>query len=114
MKSFLYATFDTCAGVYSKPFTANSDNEIMRSFGDIVMDSKHPIGQHPEHYSLWRIGTFNDQDAKVTSDEKECLITALECVALNSKGREDQSVLKANGDIKTHPDTVNLNYDPCN
>lgn len=108
MKSNVYATYDTCAGIYSKPFTAQSDNEVVRSFGDIVKDKTHPIGQHPEHYSVWRIGSFNDQDAKLIPDNpKECLITAMEVAALADAPVTEHQVPE-------HPDLIDLNHDPRN
>lgn len=84
MKAHIYSIFDSCAGVYQKPFVGQSDGEVIRSFGDIAKDESHPIGQHPEHYSLWRIGSFNDADGQVIADEhRECIITALVALAQN-------------------------------
>ena len=39
-------------------------------------------GKHPEDYSLWRIGQFDDNKGELLPEGKECLATALELVAV--------------------------------
>ncbi len=81
MKTQIYSIFDTAAGVYQKPIFARADGEIMREFQNICTDVEHPCGQHPEDYSLIRLGNFNDQNGLVANEENECLCTGLEMVA---------------------------------
>lgn len=76
MKLNMYAIKDSCSNTYQRPFYARSDGEALRSFSDIAGDSSHPIGQHPEHYSIWRLGTFSDSDAACHIETKECLAHA--------------------------------------
>ena len=80
MRLNIYATFDSCAKVYGKPFFGRSDGESLRSFSDIAADTQHPIGQHPEHYSLWRLGTFSDQNAEICVETPDCLARAHELI----------------------------------
>jgi len=84
MKLNIYSIFDTASGLYSRPFFTQSDAEAMRSFSDIAEDAEHPIGKHPEDYSLFRIGVFDDTNGHFVDENNECLVTALETV---SKGR---------------------------
>ena len=81
MKLNIYTIFDTASAAYMRPFFAQSDGQATRSFKDISLDASHEIGKHPEDYSLWRIGIFDDNTAKITPEDKECLATALELVA---------------------------------
>jgi len=81
MKLNIYTIYDTASGAYMRPFFGQSDGQAVRSFKDISTDADHEIGKHPEDYSLWRIGAFNDQTAKIDPEDKECLATALELVA---------------------------------
>ena len=81
MKLNIYTIFDTASGAYMRPFFAQSDGQATRSFKDISLDASHEIGKHPEDYSLWRIGIFDDNTAKINPEDKECLATALEMVA---------------------------------
>jgi len=76
MKNNIYTVKDSCAGFYQRPFTAQSDGAAMREFADIAKDREHPIGKHPEHYSLWRLGTFNDVNGEIAVELKECLAHA--------------------------------------
>jgi len=81
MKLNIYSIFDTASGLYSRPFFTPSDAEAIRSFTDISMDAEHPIGKHPEDYTLYRIGLFDDTTGLLTNEENEALCTALERIA---------------------------------
>lgn len=99
MRLNVYTIFDTASGAYMRPFFMQSDGQAIRSFKDISLDADHAVGQHPEDYSLWRIGTFNDNNAKLEAEDRECLATALELVA--SAQRVDQEKHeKLNGEIR--------------
>ncbi len=77
----MYSVFDSASGIYDRPFFAVSDGAALRSFGDICLDAEHPIGKHPEHYSLFHCGSFNDNDCCFNLVDRTCLSTGLECVA---------------------------------
>ncbi len=83
MKLNVYSIFDTASGLYSRPFFTQSDPEAMRSFTDIAVDADHPIGKHPEDYSLFRLGTFDDDSGKLNKEDPECLCTALERISFS-------------------------------
>lgn len=74
----LYSVFDSKACVYERPFCAHNDASAVRSFGDIAVDEQHPIGQHPEDYSLWWIGSFDDSNGVVKPGNRKQLHSALE------------------------------------
>jgi len=81
MKVQLYAIFDTCSGIYEKPFFHNADDAVKREFQDVVNEKDHAINKHPEHYSLWRLGNFDNNTGKVIDEKNECLWTALEAIS---------------------------------
>ena len=81
MKLNAYSIYDTASGVYMRPFFTSADGQAMRSFKDISTDASHEIGKHPEDYSLWRIGLFDDNKGTLTPENPECLATALEMVS---------------------------------
>ena len=60
MRLFLYVVFDSASGVYDRPWVGQSDGGALRAFGDIACDAEHPIGKHPECYSLFRLGEYDD------------------------------------------------------
>lgn len=80
MRLNIYCIHDSCAAIYQRPFFAQSDGEAMRSFGDIASDTEHPIGKHPEHYSIWRLGTYSQDKAEITLESRECLGQAIDLV----------------------------------
>ncbi len=78
----IYSIYDTAVGAYMRPFVSQADGDATRAFSDLIGDAEHPVGRHPEDYSLFRLGGFNDQDGKVIGDGPECLCTGMEMIAL--------------------------------
>ncbi len=81
MKHNVYSIFDTASGLYSRSFFDQSDAQAKRAFGDIAQDAQHSIGQHPEDYTLLRLGIFDDQTGDLHNELNESLTTGLEAVA---------------------------------
>ena len=81
MKLNIYTIFDSATGAYMRPFFMQSDGQATRSFSDIA----HEIGKHPEDYTLHRIGIFDDAKGSITPEDKECIATALELIAVSRK-----------------------------
>ncbi len=81
MRSFLYCVFDSCAGFYDRPFVSRDDATAVRSFGDIAGDATHPIGMHPEHYLLFRVGLFDDNSGEIVPEVPVCIGKAHELVS---------------------------------
>lgn len=94
MKLNIYTIFDTASGVYMRPFFAQSDGQATRSFSDISNDKSHEIGKHPEDYSLYRIGIFDDNKAAITPEDKECIATALELVAVQKNKQPELNLVQ--------------------
>ncbi len=81
MKVQIYGIFDQCSGIYEKPFFHTADDVVRREFQDVVGTKDHPINKHPEHYSLWRLGNFDNLTGKIENETNECLCTALEATS---------------------------------
>jgi len=90
MKVQCYAIFDQCSGIYEKPFFSTADAVVVREFRDIVEMDDHPIANHPEHYSLWRLGNFDNTTGKMLNEDNECLIQGVEARALELNNPEGQ------------------------
>lgn len=80
-----YTIFDSASGAYSRPFFTGADGDAVRQFGDIASDADHPVGKHPEHYSLFRNGSFDDNTGQYNAEKPEHLANAHE---LYAQGRE--------------------------
>ncbi len=81
MKQQVYAVFDTCAGIYDSPHFGNSDDLVKRQFQDIATGTDNPIAKHPEHYSLWRLGAWDNNTGTITDEKNECLWQAVEAIS---------------------------------
>ncbi len=81
MKVQCYAVFDQCSGIYEKPFFSTADDLVKREFQDVVNSPDHAFNKHPEHYSLVRLGGFDNRNGKLTNEENEVLWTGLEALA---------------------------------
>lgn len=98
MKLNLYSIFDTASGIWDRPMTAQSDGEMLRAFGDIAVNQEHPIGQHPEDYSLFRVGIWDNNKGFITAEDPECLATGLEMVSKAQTVNRD-NLKKFDGEI---------------
>jgi hypothetical protein len=83
MKLNAYTIFDVASGVHMRPFFSQADGQAVRGFKDIATDAEHEVGKHPEDYTLYRIGSFNDQTGKIEGEEPEKLISGLQCVSMD-------------------------------
>lgn len=80
----VYAVYDSCSGIYAGPFLFNQDGEAVRWFGDQAV-SDNSIGNHPEHYTLYRVGRWDDGKGCFIPEDRICLHTAEEMVTLSRK-----------------------------
>jgi len=67
MKTNIFSIFDEKAQAFTSPFFQPAVGQAMRAFNDLVVDSKTTIYSHPEDFSLYHIGVFDDNDAQVES-----------------------------------------------
>ena len=81
MIMFAYSIYDVASQAYMRPFFMMSDGQAIRTFTDIATDADHEIGKHPEDYTLFRIGQFNDNTGEMVGQSPEKIATALERVA---------------------------------
>lgn len=80
MKSFMFVIHDSCSGVYDRPFIARAEGEAVRMFGDIAKDLEHPIGKHPEHFSLLSVGTYDDNTGQIDSNMPVHVVKAIDII----------------------------------
>lgn len=61
MKHLAYSVFDSKTLLFSKPFYALSEAQALRSFADLGRSEDTDPGRHPEDYSLFHVGVYDDQ-----------------------------------------------------
>lgn len=79
MRLVMVCVRDAKADMFMRPFFANSVGMAIRSFTDEVNrnEQENIIANHPEDFSLYQTGLFDDQDGKVYSfDVPKLLIQA--------------------------------------
>lgn len=85
MKLIAFSVFDSKAAIFGQPFFAMNEGSAIRDFGDGVNDSSSKNNMwhnHPEDFSLFRIGVFENLTGEFKSEIPKNLITAS---ALNMK-----------------------------
>lgn len=85
MKSFLFSVHDRASGVYDRPFDARSYAEATRFFSDLAVNPDHPIGKHPDDFTLFCVGTWDDNTGAVDPQVPEKLINGLEVLSARSE-----------------------------
>jgi len=98
MQQNIYTIYDVASGAYGRPFFCQADREAMRSFTDISVDAEHPVGQHPSDYTLFRIGTYNDNTGIIEGKPPEKILTALEAISA-SQTVDKQQLQLLDGEI---------------
>lgn len=84
----LFAILDTKVGLFMQPFFARSSAEGMRMFEDEVMRQDSQLGLHPEDFSLFRVGEFDQTMGSAIPEAAPVrLCTAYELVARRSELR---------------------------
>jgi len=56
----IHAVWDSAAALYMPPFCTTNQAIAVRAFTDACNSSTHPLGQHPEDYTLFYLGEFDD------------------------------------------------------
>lgn len=64
MSKKIYTVYDQKSDAYLLPFYMDTDGQATRAFSDLVNDSQHEFGKHPEDYTLFSLGDYNESNAK--------------------------------------------------
>lgn len=85
MKIKCYAVLDAKIKDYHLAIFDIEHDGAMRQFSDAVNDKQTKWNRHPEDYSLWYVGEFDSQKAKMTGDIPENLVNALAVMSLKKE-----------------------------
>lgn len=80
----LFSIYDTKADRYFNPFTAEHNADALRQFQQVANDIQTQIGQFPEDFVLYVIGTFDTAIGQVSPIERLSLGVASEYVKSQS------------------------------
>jgi hypothetical protein len=65
MEQLVFSVYDSKAEAYMQPFFMNTKGQALRVFQDSLEDNQSQLSKHPEDFTLFQIGTFNQQNASL-------------------------------------------------
>lgn len=57
----VFTIYDSKVGAFKAPFLAQSKGQALRDWTDAVNDPKMAFHKHPEDYTLFELGEYDDQ-----------------------------------------------------
>lgn len=61
----MFAVYDSKVGAYMAPFFMQSSGQALRAFIDTAQDKETQIGKHPEDFTLFELGEYDDSCASL-------------------------------------------------
>lgn len=75
----MFTVYDSKAEAYLPPFYSKSKGEALRSFTDAVNDPQSQLNKHPEDYTLFEVGDFDENlGGFIILEAKTALGTAID------------------------------------
>lgn len=78
MQHLMFAIYDSKTEAYSKPFYSLTKGEAIRTFQDAVNSPDSMFYKHPGDFTLFNIGSYDDDKATLDNGNHEnlgCAIT---------------------------------------
>ena len=69
MKHKVFTTYDSKVGAYLQPFVMRSRGEAMRAFESICNDGKSQFCLHPDDFTLFEIGEYDELSGNIVPHE---------------------------------------------
>lgn len=66
MKTNAYSIYDAKAGLYNKPFYFHNHAMAIRATTEAARDRSTTLGQHPEDYTLFHTGIYDEETGVFT------------------------------------------------
>lgn len=86
----IFSIFDEKAMAYIPPFILPTDGQAVRIFSDCVNSNSHQFGVHPEDYTIFRLGTFDDSNGLISVGEhRQSLGNGLEFIKFSQERDEN-------------------------
>nr|UXQ88105.1 MAG: nonstructural protein [Microvirus sp.] len=70
----IFTIFDEKARAYLPPFYQPEIAQAHRSFGDAVNDPETAFYKHPSDYTLFHIGSFDNETGKISYSEHSAVV----------------------------------------
>lgn len=76
----IFSIYDSKTAAYLQPFFMQTKPAAIRAISDTLSDPNHQFAKHPEDYTLFYLGTFEDQHSKF--DLEETPVSLCVCIEL--------------------------------
>lgn len=80
MKLEIFAVYDSAAQAFLQPFFAPAKGSALRMLTDAVNDEKHEFSKHAADYTVFYLGSWDDNSGVFDSGPPERVVTCLELV----------------------------------
>lgn len=77
MKTKVYSIYDQKAGIYNKPFYMINEQVATRSCIDLLDDPSTDLAKHPEDFTLYELGDYDDTSCTFELHEPALLVHKL-------------------------------------
>ena len=84
MKKEIFTIFDSKANSYLQPFFLDTNEVAIRAIVDCLEDQNHNFARHPSDYTLFNIGSFDNQTAKITHSPRTTLGCLVEFIPMTT------------------------------
>lgn len=64
-----FAVYDAAAKAYLNPFQLPREEMALRAFGDVINSPSHELAQHPQDYTLFLLGEFDNRTGQYINHE---------------------------------------------
>ena len=64
MKLGIYSVYDSMAKAFLPPFYMHNDSLAIRAITECLMDDNHKFCKHPQDYTLFKFGHYEDTDGE--------------------------------------------------
>jgi len=66
----IFSIYDLKAQAFYQPFFFDTIGQAKRIIHDFVQEDGHPFNKHPHDYTLFNLGTFNDNTGEIDHSKK--------------------------------------------
>lgn len=79
-----YCIVDSKGKFFNLPFFVRNVEIAKRSFSDLVRNPQTDIGRHPEDYTLFYVGKFDDSSGSLKGETPQSVCNGLEYVGIEN------------------------------
>lgn len=80
-----YSVFDSKSETFTPPTYGITEAEVVRGFSDLLQQD-NAMSRHPEDFTLFHIGEYEDDTAQFTSIPPRSVVTAISLKAALDNG----------------------------